>query len=477
MSALDDVVGDKLREWAADPILFLQETIGVELDAWQKVFLNLINNNNRVTCRSGHGTGKSATISWLIIWFLYTRYPAKITVTAPKADQLQDVIWAEVSLWRRKLPPLLRDNLIIQSDSIYIAGIQKENFAVARTARRETPEGLQGHHSPNQLSIADEASGVPDLIFDVIEGTMTTPGSKLVMIGNPTRLKGYFYDSFHKDKKRWKRVHVSSEKAKMVSPQWLEYMRTKYGEDSNTYKIRALGEFPTEDEGAVIPHYLAEEARYREVIDNNLYEVVWGVDVARFGDDRTALAKRKGDRQLEPVRWWRNLSVTEVAEVVREEYEEIVTSKPFLVPACINVDVVGLGAGVFDILNDRGLPVVPVNASESASTKHQFMRKRDELWFACRTWLETRRVAFCFDDEELIDELTLPRYEVTEQGKKKVESKRELKARGEASPDLADAWILTYASGYDKLYGERLPTLQAADGYRQTRYEGSWLTV
>lgn len=477
MTTLQDIIGDKLYEWRDNPVKFLEETIQVEPDTWQHIFLELINKYPRVCCRSGHGTGKSASISWIIIWFLYTRYPAKITVTAPKADQLQDVIWAEVSLWRRKLPDLLRDNLVIQADSIYVAGLQKENFAVARTARRETPEGLQGHHSPNQLSIADEASGVPDLIFDVIEGTMTTPGSKLVMIGNPTRLKGYFYDAFHKDKKRWKRLHISSEKAKQVDSAWVEYMKNKYGENSNTYKIRVKGDFPTEDEGAVIPHYLAEEARYREVIDKSTYEVVWGVDVARYGDDRSALAKRKGDRQVEPVKWWRNLSISATADAIVEEYQRTKYEEPKLLPTIINIDVIGLGAGVYDILNDRRLPVSPVNVSEASSSKPQFMRKRDELWFACRAWFETQRVSICFDDEELVDELTLPRFDILPGGQKKVESKKDLKIRGEQSPDLADAWINTYASGYHTLYNEVIvPTRKEVDKYTQ-RHAGSWITV
>lgn len=474
---LEVIVGQKLNEWKDDPVLFVEETMGVELDTWQKIFLNAVRKHDRVACRSGHGVGKSATISWVIIWFLFTRYPAKIIVTAPKADQLQDVIWSEVAIWRRKLPGMLRDNLMIQSDNIYIAGLQKENFAVARTARKETPEGLQGQHSPNQLSICEEASGIPEGSFDVIEGTMTTAGSKLVLIGNPTRLKGYFFNAFHKDKKRFYRMHVSSEKARMVSREWLAYMQNKYTRNSNIFRVRVLGDFPTEDENAVIPLWLAEEARYRDTYDSSLYEVIWGVDVARYGDDRSALAKRRGDAQLEPVKSWRAMSVTQVADLVKEEYELVRTSKPQLVPKLINIDVIGLGAGVFDILNDQGLPVVGVNVSEAASNKPQYFRKRDELWFAVRGWLETQRVSLCLDDEELVDELTLPRYQVLDRGMKKVESKKELKARGEVSPDKADSFILTFASGYDKLFQEVVVPTRKVDPYAVKRDNMSWITL
>ena len=474
---LEEIVGERLKVWKDDPVLFVEETMGIELDVWQKIFLRAIVNNERVACRSGHGVGKSATISWIIIWFLFTRYPAKIIVTAPKADQLQDVIWSEVAIWRRKMPAMFRDNLMIQSDSIYIAGLQKENFAVGRTARKETPEGLQGQHSSNQLAICEEASGIPEGSFDVIEGTMTTAGAKLLLIGNPTRLKGYFFNSFHKDKARFYRMRVSSEKARMVSPKWLEYMRSKYPVKSNTYRVRVMGEFPTEDEAAVIPLWLAEEARYRDVAVTKLYDVIWGLDVARYGDDRSALAKRIGDRQQEPVKSWHGMSITQVADLIVEEYEVTKTLSPHLLPKLINVDVIGLGAGVFDILNDRGLPVVGVNVSEASSNKPQYFRLRDQIWFAVREWLETQRVSLCIDDEELVDELTMPHYEVLDRGMRKVESKKEIKSRGESSPDLADAFVLTFASGYDKLFKEVVIPVKKPDPYAKRRDNMSWMTL
>lgn len=478
MNPLQDLVGRKLEAWRMDPVMFVQETMGVELDTWQKVFLRAINTHNRVSCRSGHGVGKSACISWVIMWFLFTRYPTKVIVTAPKADQLSDVIWSEVAIWRRRLPALMMDNLIIQSEAIYIAGLQKENFAVARTARKEIPEGLQGQHSPNQLCICEEASGIPEGSFDVIEGAMTTPGAKLALIGNPTRLKGYFYNSFHKDKKRFYRMHVSSEKAKNVDKEWLAYMQGKYPRTSNTYRVRVMGEFPTEDESAVIPLWLAEEARYRDILPSTLYRPIWGLDVARYGDDSTALAKRCGDRQMEPVKTYFGLSVTQVADLVIDEYELVRTLTPELKPQLINVDVIGLGAGVYDILNDRGLPVVPVNVSEAPSTKEQYFRKRDELWFRVREWLETQRVSLCENDEELIDDLTTPHYEVLDRGMKKVESKKEIKARGRSSPDRGDAFMLTFASGYDRLFKEAvIPQRPKQDAYKRKQDDMSWLTL
>lgn len=478
---LNVLVGDKLSEWKDDPVGFVNETMGINLYKWQKTFLTAIVKYNRVACRSGHGVGKSAVISFVIIWFLFTRYPAKIIVTAPKADQLQDVIWSEVAIWRRKLPSILRDSLVIQSDQIYIDGMQKENFAVARTARKETPEGLQGQHSPNQLIICEEASGIPEASFDVLEGAMSTKNAKMALIGNPTRLKGYFYRSFHQDKKRFFRMHVSSEVAEGIDPEWLNYYKAKYTEKSNTYKVRVRGEFPTEDEKAVIPLWLAEEARYRELeTSDQFYKTIWGVDVARYGDDRSALAKRCGDRQLEAVKWWRNQSVTQLADLIVEEYELTKIINPSKVPFLINIDVIGLGAGVFDILNDRGLPVVGVNVSEGSSNKPQYFRKRDELYFAIREWLETNRVSLILEDEELVNELTLPHYDVLDRGMKKVESKKELKARGETSPDLSDAFMLTFASGYDKLFKEvtiERPGPIKPDSYAKREEPMSWITL
>ncbi len=150
--------------------------------------------------RSGHGVGKTAFLSWLVLWWLLTRLPTKVVCTANTAHQLSDVLWSEIGKWHRKLPEGMRRLLEIKSDKIELAGVP-DSFAVARTSRREQPEALQGFHSENLLFVIDEASGVPDIVFEVGQGALSTEGAKVVMTGNPTRTTGYFYDAFNKNRK------------------------------------------------------------------------------------------------------------------------------------------------------------------------------------------------------------------------------------------------------------------------------------
>ena len=147
-------------------------------EKWQKNVLQSIIDNERVSVRSGHGVGKTAMLSWLILQWLITRYPSKVACTAPTAHQLEDVLWGEVAKWYRRMPDGLKNLLRLSRDRVEVLTAPQESFAVARTARKEQPEAFQGFHSENMLFIIDEASGVEDIIFEVGEGSMSTPGAK-----------------------------------------------------------------------------------------------------------------------------------------------------------------------------------------------------------------------------------------------------------------------------------------------------------
>jgi hypothetical protein len=221
-------------------------------------------------------------------------------------------------------------------------------------------------------------------------------------------------------------------------------MAKKYGERSPVYKVRVLGEFVGAADG-VIALELCESARVRDVTPIASAKVVWGVDVARFGDDSSALAKRKGNVQLEPIKEWWGKDTMQLAGLIKADWD---ATKEKDRPVAINVDVIGIGAGVVDRLKELELPVVGVNVSESEAVNNkadrQFNRLRDELWWKSREWLEAKDCKLC-DDDELIAELTTPTYTILSNGLIKVEGKPEMKARGVKSPNRADAWNNTFA--------------------------------
>ena len=431
-----------ITKLALDPVLFVESMLDCKPEAWQKEVLESLLSDDKIAIKSGHGTGKTALLSWIILWWLCTKIPTKIACTANSAHQLNDVLWSEISKWHRNLPDGFKNLFEFKSDKINLVGV-KDSFAVARTARREQPEALQGFHSPNMLFIADEASGIDNIIFEVAEGSLSTKGAKVILTGNPTRSSGYFYDCFHTMKHRWKTFTVSCHDSQYVNPSFIADMARKYGEDSNVFRIRVLGEFPESNDDAIIPLHLISEATTRD-IDPSTDDVIWGLDVARHGNDRTALAKRQGNTLLEKIKTWKNKDLMETVGIVVSEYEALPYSKR---PTEILIDSIGLGAGVADRLQEMNLncQITAVNVAELPSMQDKYMRLRDELWFLVREWFESRDVKI-IDDEELVAELTTPSFSFMSNGKIKVESKEQMKKKGHNSPDLADALCLTFAS-------------------------------
>lgn len=449
MPALTETQKAILRWREAGPAEFAREVLGAtptdqQIDGGKKVV-----ERRRVSIRSGHGTGKSTFEAWCVLWFLSCYFPCKVPCTAPTSHQLEDVLWSEIAKWHRKLKerfPALGEQFEWSAGAFRMKAAPNESFAVARTSRPERPEALQGFHSENILFLIDEASGVSDNVFEVAEGALSTDGAFVVMAANPTRQSGYFFDSHHKMRSAWAALHWNGEDSPMVSRQYVENMAKKYGRQSPVFKVRVLGDFVGAADG-VISLELLEAAKIRDVDKNEAAPVVWGLDVARFGDDSCALAKRQGNYKLGQVREWWGKDTMQTVGIVKAEWDKTPAKDR---PKAINVDVIGIGAGVVDRLKEMQLPVVGVNVAETESNNDNpdisFNRLRDQLWWQSREWLEARDCRFD-DDEETIGELTTPTYTILSNGKIKVEGKDEMKKRGVKSPNRADAWNLTFYQG------------------------------
>ena len=436
-----------LRWRKGGPCQFAKEVLGANPTEQQWEASRALVAKRRVSIRSGHGTGKSTFMAWCVLWFLSCYFPAKVPATAPTSHQLEDVLWSEIAKWHRVMRermPSLGEGFEWSNGAYRLKSKPSESFAVARTSRPERPEALQGFHSENILFLIDEASGVADNVFEVAEGALSTDGAFVVMAANPTRQSGYFFDSHHKMRAAWAPLHWNGEDSPRVSREYIANMRKKYGERSPVYKVRVKGEFVAAADG-VISLELCEAAKVREVAVTPSARTIWGVDVARFGDDSSALAKRRGNHQLEPVKEWWGKDTMQTAGLVKAEWDATPEKQR---PIAINVDVIGIGAGVVDRLKEMGLPVVGINVAETEAVndkqERQFHRLRDELWWKGREWLEAKDCKLC-DDDETIAELTTPTYSLMSNGLIKVEGKDELKARGVKSPDRADAWLLTIA--------------------------------
>jgi len=415
--------------------------LGAVPEAYQEDLLRAVGRGERkISVRSGHGTGKSTTLSWAMIWFVLFRFPCKVVVTAPTTAQLYDALFAEMKRWLNELPEALQVLFEVKTDRVELVAAPSEAFISARTSRAEQPEALAGVHSDHVLLVVDEASGVPEQVFEAASGSMSGHSAITILAGNPTRTSGTFFETHNRLSDHWYTLHWSCIDSPRVSEAFVEEMKLRYGEDSNAYRIRVLGEFAQGDDDTIIPLHLAEAAKTRDVKMTPNTRPIWGLDVARFGSDRTALCKRYGSVVTE-VETWRGLDLMQTVGRVKAQYDGMLPSER---PSEILVDVIGLGSGVYDRLRELSLPVRSINVSEAPAFGNTYNNLRTELIFRFRGWLEQRGSRLP-DDPELIAELTSIRYSFASTGKMKAEGKDDMRRRGLKSPDKADAVFLTFA--------------------------------
>ena len=428
-----------------DRIFFATMVLGVTLEPWQaKLLKDLDSGQTRLSIRSGNGVGKTMIIAVIALHYLLFRNDVKIPVTSPSSGQLSDGLIPECHKWLNKLPNFLQDKLHTTENRIVRKDNPANNFISFRTARKESPEALQGIHARFVMCLVDEASGVPDVVFEAAKGTMSTSGAIFIMISNPTRLSGYFYNSHNRLKHRWRTYKVSSFDTSRVDMSFVQEIEETYGEHSDQYAVKVLGEFPSQEDEALIQRPDVVSAFARE-IECTGTDIVMGVDPGRGGDLST-LCFRSGN-------WAWGFAGQGYSDTMRtaawckEAYDvqSRKTNKPI---SAIYVDSIGIGAGVADRLREFGLPAVDVNVAESASMKHKYPRMRDELWYKGKYWLETHNVKLDVPDVQLQDkivaEFTAPLALFTAQGKDAVESKLQMKKRFIKSPNYADCWVHTF---------------------------------
>jgi phage terminase large subunit len=429
-----------------DPIPEGAILIEAGVEEWQRQVMDeLDQGETRISIRSAVGVGKTMLVSGLALHFVLFRDDVKCIVTSPSFSQLQDGIIPEVKKWSGRLPDWLKEQLISTTERVTRSPDNANNFISFRTARKETPEALQGIHATHVLLLVDEASGVHETVFEAGSGTMSTPGAITVLIGNPTRVTGLFYNTHKKLKALWKCFKVTSFDSTRVDPSFPKAMAETYGIDSLQYKIRCLGEFPEGTVDSVIPRAWVEAAVGRDILPSGKEMKLWGVDPGRGGDP-TGFCERIGDgvTQLEE---WNDANLMRVVGKVKRKWDDLPSSQR---PTMIYVDVIGLGAGVADRLEELGLPVTAVNVAEMASMRDRYVRLRAELWDSARgffekkrCWISTKIDAALLD--KFVEEASEPCYKDHSSGKVDVENKKDLKKRGVRSPNMMDAFCLTLA--------------------------------
>lgn len=413
-------------------------------DKWQLEFLDDIGQrlradpdcNIREATASGHGIGKTATTSWLCIWAMSTRPHLSGVVTANTMSQLSTKTWRELALWYKRA---VNKHWFKWSATKFWQIKDPETWFISAEPNTEhNSEAFAGRHAKYKLIIFDEASAIPDKIWEVTEGAMTDPRSIWCVFGNPTKNTGRFKQCFEMDSKRWATRHVDSRDAKMTNKAELNEWIEAYGIDSDFVRVRILGLFPRF--GAM--QFISTESVDKAMLGDSLYEswclfpIVLGVDVARYGDDKSCIAIRQG-RKVHEIRKFRELNTMQLAA------EVIACSKDYGGAAAIFVDGVGVGAGVVDRLQMLGHAVIEVNGGETAFEETKYYNKTAEMWARMRDWVKGADLPG--KDYEMRLALIGREYYFDDKERIRLERKKDMKKRGLQSPDEGDALAHTFA--------------------------------
>jgi hypothetical protein len=388
----------------------------------------------RIAVKSGHGVGKSAVISWIILWFMSTRPNCNGRVTASTGTQLRTTTWRELALWHSRA--INSHWFEITATKIYQVDNPETWVINAVTWNKDKPQSFAGMHAEYVLMIFDEGSTIADIIWEVAEGAMTTAGSIWLVAGNPEQNTGRFRECWGKFKDRWIGITVDSRTAKMADKALIAQWAEDYGEDSDFFKIRVLGEFPSVASSQFIPESYYKSALARASgPEGTTTPKVMGIDVARFGSDRSVIVVREGAYITEK-KVYRGLDTVELAN----EAARLINVHH---PRAVMVDGVGVGAGVVDNLRAANFDVIEINGQNSPSDKKKYANLRAEMWGKLRDWVN-RRAILLEPDEELKIDLTAIQYGHDGRGRIQMEKKEDMKRRGQASPDIADAVALTF---------------------------------
>jgi len=444
------IAREKLRRWAASAPIFVRECIGATPDAWQDEALTAISTSPRLAMKASKGPGKTAVLAWIILWFLTTRPLAKIGATSITGENLHDNLWAELAKWRMD-SPMLRATTTWTATRVSVNDAPEQWFATARTwpkhadAQRQA-ETLAGLHADHVMFALDESGSIPQAVMTTAEAVQASgKEAKLVQAGNTTTLDGPLYRACVTDRAHWAVVSINGDpddpnRSPRVSIEWARQQIESYGRDNPWVMVNVLGQFPPASLNALLGPEDVETAFARRLRDEvyNWAQRRIGVDVARFGDDRTVLFPRQGLRAFRPrvLRHARGSAVsTEIAGAVFAGKNRFGSELELM--DCTG----GWAAGARDVLLTSGVPVIELEFGGKALDP-RYENRRAELWFQMAEWVKGG--GWLPKVPELVGELTAPTYTFSRRGKFLIEPKELVKARIGRSPDLADGLATTF---------------------------------
>ena len=401
----------------------------------------------REAVSSGRGIGKSALVSWLVLWMLTTRIGGSVVVSANSENQLRSVTWAELTKWAAmamhshwwevsatKLVPAKWITELVERD---LKKGTRYWAAEGKLCSAENPDSYAGvHNQDGMMLIFDESSGIPNPIWEVGAGFFTenTPDRYWFAFSNPRRNEGYFFECFNAKRAFWNARSVDARTVEDTDKAVYDQIIAEYGADSPQAKVEVYGEFPSAGEDQFISPTVVDEAMKRPRYKDSSAPVVIGIDPARGGADSTVILVRQGRDIVSIKRYSGEDTMTIVGRVIDaiEEFKPVLTV----------IDEGGLGYGILDRLNEQRYKVRGVNFGWKAKNSVMWGNKRAEMWGTMKDWLRSASIP---EDRQLKADLVGPTKKPNSSGTIFLEGKKEMRSRGLASPDAADALAVTFA--------------------------------
>lgn len=465
-------------KYRADPVAFFREVLGV--DPWYKQIeiIEAIRDHPRGAVKSGHKVSKSHTIAGTALWFYCSYEDARVILSSTTARQVDQILWRELRMMKfrsgrcvecKREDPEQRyivapcpHSAIIDGDPAELArsGL-KSNFReiVGFTAREA--EAVAGISGKNLLYLLDEASGIPDQIFEAVEGNRAG-GARMWMFGNPTKTTGEFFEAFNDKKDLYHGITVSSEETPNVvsgeniipglaTRSWIEEKKEEWGEESGQYKIRVKGEFATKEDGKIFSVDLIKTAEDRRSENEFVGRLFIGVDPAGGSGkgDESVFTPRRGLYVADP---WIRRGLDEDAHLVQllamiNSLKKPREPKPVVVldrEGAIGSAVFGTFRAFLESVGDEDAPfvLVPVRASDGAQRKPEvYDRMRDDLTGNLYDFIFKLKGSI-YEDVKLEAELHFMEWKEHKGGKLKVTPKELIYKELRRSPDRYDSLAL-----------------------------------
>ncbi|MBE3088548.1 MAG: hypothetical protein IMZ71_05490 [Chloroflexi bacterium] len=458
---------DPLDEYRMNWTAFIEDWLGLRTWSAMRIVAESVQQNQRTSWRSCHGLSKTITAAAIAVTFLNLYKPSIVITTAPTGRQVKELLWKEIRTIYQKQPGLAGEcqTVDIRVDpEWYMLGFSTD-----------VAQNIEGFHGKNILWVLDEAKGLPQWLYDAIEGSLTGGFARVLEISTTDGADQQcpFRKHHSSQRRNWNCIHTSAldspfvpvgyrrdleryrndellaygkpgegkewpdalrSEIQIATPAWIEDREKGWkASRPDLWESKVLGEFASSSESNIIPIEWVESAIDAKVDAGGQQE--WGLDVARMGNDTTVLTDKLGKQVRRQEVWGKKNTMETVGMVMTITRKE----------GIVKVDANGLGAGVFDRLAELGHPVIGIDSAERALEEDLYLNARAEMWFGARAIFEEQfkrgNTLSIPDDPELVEDLTGIHYKIRSDGKHQVEAKEEYRKRYGRSPDKGDSLV------------------------------------